>query len=83
VTSSFAAYKKLSHTDWVWCCQHHSKIVLLAAGVEEHGWKRVNTVISARTKATRRTQVLTAPNTIQQTNQGIESLKAEEGGKVE
>jgi hypothetical protein len=67
----------------VWYCQHHGNTVLLAAGVDEHGWKRMNTVISARTKATRRTQVLTAPNTIQQTNQGIESLEAKEGGKVE
>jgi hypothetical protein len=56
---------------------------LPAARVDEHDWKRVNTVILARTKATKRTQVLTAPNTIQQTNQGTESLEAEEGGKVE
>jgi hypothetical protein len=57
--------------------------VLPAARVDEHGYKRVNTVILSRTKATKRTQVLTTTNTIQQTNQGIESLEVEEGGKVE
>jgi hypothetical protein len=56
---------------------------LPAAGVDEHGWKRVNTVISARSKATRRTQVLIAPNTSNKQTKGLKSLEAEEGGKVD
>jgi hypothetical protein len=37
VTSRLAAYKQLSHTDWVWWCQHHSKAVIPAAGGDERG----------------------------------------------
>jgi hypothetical protein len=54
-----------------------------AAGVDQLGQGLAALIRQAQHQHTKEHTVLTAPNTIQQTNQGIESLEAEEGGKVE
>jgi hypothetical protein len=63
VTSSLAAYKQLSHTDWVWWCQHHSKAVIPAARGDELGQGAQHTLDQYST-ITRTPQFLrTAPQT--------------------
>jgi hypothetical protein len=54
-----------------------------AAGVDQLGQELAALIRQAQHQHKRTHSSFTSPNIIQQTNQGIESLEAEEGGKVE
>jgi hypothetical protein len=54
-----------------------------ATGVDQLGQELAALIQQAQHQHKRTHSSFKAPNIIQQTNQGIESLEAEEGGKVE